>query len=181
MDGGKRTASLLKQAVEEELQSSVPSTAHLVQVIVRVYANVKGLAKTYKEMEILPESASLDEFVRGFNMGDAMCDYVDAGNGKECSDEKVKGRPPTVGQCSVSADFAKRLSNMIWRTSTVSGFSLVARPTTGTPVCSARSSRMRQSVGGSSFSKGPPLPTNWPTSRTDSVQSRSTMFSGARS
>ena len=106
MDGGKRTASLLKQAVEEELQSSVPSTAHHMQVIVRVYANVKGLAKAYKEMEILPESASLDEFVRGFNMGDAMCDYVDAGNGKECSDEKVKGRPPTVRQCSVSADFA---------------------------------------------------------------------------
>lgn len=78
-----------------------------MQVIVRVYANVKGLAKTYKEMEILPESASLDEFVRGFNMVDAMCDYVDAGNGKECSDEKVKGRPRTVGQRSVSADFCK--------------------------------------------------------------------------
>lgn len=113
MDGGKRTASLLKQAVEEELQFSAPSTAHHVQVIIRVYANVKGLAKTYKEIGILPQSESFDEFVRGFNMGDAMCDYVDAGNGKECSDEKVKGRPPTVGQCSVSADFAKRISDMI--------------------------------------------------------------------
>ncbi|KAF2439738.1 hypothetical protein P171DRAFT_457605 [Karstenula rhodostoma CBS 690.94] len=78
MDGGKRTASLLKQAVEKELRSSAPSNR--VQVVVRVYANMKGLAKTYKDMDILPESASLDDFVRGFNMGDAMCDYVDAGN-----------------------------------------------------------------------------------------------------
>jgi hypothetical protein len=53
---------------------------------------MKGLAKTYRDMDILSESAPLDDFVRGFNMGDPMCDYVDAGNGKECSDEKVKGR-----------------------------------------------------------------------------------------
>lgn len=57
-----------------------------------MYANIKGLDKTYKELKILPDSASLGEFVRGFNMGHSMCDYVDAGNGKECSDEKVKGQ-----------------------------------------------------------------------------------------
>jgi hypothetical protein len=138
----------------------VPSTAHYVQVIVRVYANVKGLAKTYKDMEFLPESASFDEFVRGFNMGDAMCDYVEAGNGKECSDEKVKGMSPAIGPCCISADFVKRISDMIWRMSTVNGFSLAVRQTTGTPVCSGRSSRMRRPVRGSLFSKGLPLPTN---------------------
>jgi len=97
LDGGKRTANLLKQAVEEELKSSVPTTAHHSQVIIRVYANVKGLVKTYKEMEVLSEP-TFDEFVRGFNMGDAMCDYIDAGNGKECSDEKVKGKPHNARQ-----------------------------------------------------------------------------------
>ena len=91
LDGGKRTASLLKQAVEADLRSLMPSEAHHTRVTIRVYANVKGLAKTYKEMEILPESASFDHFIRGFNMGDVMCDYVDAGDGKECSDEKIKG------------------------------------------------------------------------------------------
>ncbi|KAI4619124.1 uncharacterized protein J4E87_007711 [Alternaria ethzedia] len=90
LDGGKRAARLLKQAVEEELRSSPPALAHHIQVVIRVYANMKGLAKTYKDAEILPQLASLDEFVRGFNMGDPMCDYVDAGNGKECSDEKIK-------------------------------------------------------------------------------------------
>jgi hypothetical protein len=95
MNGGRKAASLLKQAVEEELRSSVPSAAHHMQVIVRVYANVKGLAKTYKDMEIVPQSGSFEDFVRGFNMGDSMCDYVDAGNGKECSDEKIKGMQAT--------------------------------------------------------------------------------------
>ncbi|SPO00805.1 related to CCCH zinc finger DNA binding protein [Cephalotrichum gorgonifer] len=88
-EGGKRTAGLLKQAVEEELRSSEIWTPHL-QVVARVYANMKGLGKVYKDTNILPRSDCLDEFIRGFNMGDAMCDYVDAGTGKECSDEKVK-------------------------------------------------------------------------------------------
>lgn len=91
LEGGKKTASLLKQAIEGELKSLAPSEAHHIQVIIRVYANVKGLAKTYKEMDILPEG-DLETFVRGFNMGHVMCDYTDAGNGKECSDEKIKGQ-----------------------------------------------------------------------------------------
>lgn len=82
--------------MQEELKSSVPTAAHHLQVIIRVYANLKGLANTYKEMEVLPEGA-LDQFVRGFNMADAMCDYIDAGNGKECADEKVKGMLRNAG------------------------------------------------------------------------------------
>lgn len=92
MGGGKKAAALLVQAVTEELQSRNPFTAHQMQVIVRIYANMQGLAKTYEEMGILTHSAMFQDFVRGFNMGDTMCDYIDAGNGKECSDEKVKGR-----------------------------------------------------------------------------------------
>ncbi|KAI4636882.1 hypothetical protein J4E93_010898 [Alternaria ventricosa] len=90
LEGGKRAAGLLKQAVDGELRSSLPDVARHVQITIRVYANMKGLAKTYKDAEIVPQVASFDEFVRGFNMGDPMCDYVDAGNGKECSDEKIK-------------------------------------------------------------------------------------------
>lgn len=58
--------------------------------MVRVYANIEGLVMTYRELDITSESATM-AFIRGFNMGHAMCDFVDAGNGKECSDEKVKG------------------------------------------------------------------------------------------
>lgn len=90
MDGGKRTASLLKQAVETELKTYTPDAAHHLEVMVRVYANIEGLVMTYRELDIASESVTMT-FIRGFNMGHAMCDFVDAGNGKECSDEKVKG------------------------------------------------------------------------------------------
>ncbi|KFA66940.1 hypothetical protein S40285_05734 [Stachybotrys chlorohalonatus IBT 40285] len=89
LDGGKRAAHLLKLAVNEELQSWIPATAPHLRVVIRVYANVKGLAKTYKEMEVLSEPV-FNEFIRGFNMGNASCDYIDAGDGKECSDKKVE-------------------------------------------------------------------------------------------
>ena len=91
LEGGKKTASLLKQAVKDELGSSVPTAAHPLQVLIRVYANMKGLAKTYKEMEIVPE-VTFEDFVRGFNMADPLCDYIDAGDGKECADVKVNGK-----------------------------------------------------------------------------------------
>jgi hypothetical protein len=177
-----RTASLLGQAVENKLADLLPTTSHPLKVIVRVYANMKGLAWIYKELDILRED-QLDEFVRGFNMGNIMCDFVDAGNGKECADKKVGGRSHYVEQVSqvfVSTDITKRLSSSVWTTSTVNRFSLGARPTADTPVCFSRTSRTRYAVGGSLCSKDPPLPKNWPTSRTDSVRS-SSMCLGARS
>lgn len=105
IEGGKRTACLLKQAVGDELRSSARAPAAHVQVMARVYANVKGLGKTYKDANVLPRSECLNEFIRGFNMGDALCDYVDAGIGKECSDEKVKGE--SVFPMSSAQDFPR--------------------------------------------------------------------------
>ncbi len=58
---------------------------------------MKGLAKTYKEMEIAPE-VIFQDFVRGFNMADPLCDYIDAGDGKECADVKVNGKSRTTRQ-----------------------------------------------------------------------------------
>lgn len=56
-----------------------------------MYANLEGLAKVYKDAGNMDfPSTSVDEFVRGFNMLDPLCDFIDAGNGKECADEKVK-------------------------------------------------------------------------------------------
>lgn len=90
MEGGKKAASLLKQAIETELKTSIPDISHHLDVIIRVYANIEGLSMIYRESNIAPESTTIN-FIRGFNMGHALCDFVDAGNGKECADEKVKG------------------------------------------------------------------------------------------
>ncbi|KAM0351822.1 hypothetical protein ACHAPU_002335 [Fusarium lateritium] len=90
LEGGKQAVSLLKQAVEQKFKALNGSVPPHLQVIVRVYANLKDLAKTYQGSGILSNGEAMGEFVRGFNMGDPLCDYVDAGNGKECADEKVK-------------------------------------------------------------------------------------------
>jgi hypothetical protein len=70
------------------MSSSLPTN---VQVFIRVYANFKGLAKTYVDTKIIKSSTEMDEFIRGFNMEDPLCDFIDAGTGKECSDEKLRG------------------------------------------------------------------------------------------
>ena len=68
LEGGKRAAGLLKAAVQKELKASNASDP-LVEVTARVYANIKGLEKVYKDTNTLPRSESFGEFVRGFNMG----------------------------------------------------------------------------------------------------------------
>lgn len=44
----------------------------------------------------MPDSTSFEDFVRGFNTVHPMCDFVDAGCGKECADEKIKGELPQL-------------------------------------------------------------------------------------
>ncbi|WDK21143.1 hypothetical protein CGRA01v4_12432 [Colletotrichum graminicola] len=91
LEGGKNAVRSLRQAVASELKSVDPSLPHHLQFVVRVFANMQGLAKTYTEMGTIRDPGVLSEFVRGFNMTNAMCEFVDAGNGKECADEKMKG------------------------------------------------------------------------------------------
>lgn len=61
------------------------------KVVVRVFANVEGMTKAYREANILPEPSTYKSFIQGFNMADSLCEYVDAGDGKECSDVKLNG------------------------------------------------------------------------------------------
>ena len=60
--------------------------------VIRVYANIKGLGKAYRDANVLEQPSDIEHFVRGFNMGDPLSDFIDAGSGKECSDEKIRGQ-----------------------------------------------------------------------------------------
>ncbi|KAL7909638.1 hypothetical protein GGI35DRAFT_389559 [Trichoderma velutinum] len=86
--GGKKVASLLRKAITEDIKTRFPSLPANAQVVIRVYANLKGLSKKYREL--LPDSASFEDFVRGYNTVHPTCDFIDAGCGKECADEKIK-------------------------------------------------------------------------------------------
>ncbi|KAJ0370075.1 hypothetical protein COL26b_010178 [Colletotrichum chrysophilum] len=91
-EGGKKAAGMLRQTILDQLPELDPDMPHHSQVMIRVYANLKGLAKVYHDTQILKNVETLNDFVRGFNRGSYLCDFVDAGNGKECADEKVKAR-----------------------------------------------------------------------------------------
>lgn len=56
-----------------------------------MYANVAGLSSTYHDTGVLGSQDALKYFIQGFNMEDTLCDFVDAGSGKECSDVKIGG------------------------------------------------------------------------------------------
>ncbi|PGH06284.1 hypothetical protein GX51_02481 [Blastomyces parvus] len=88
--GGQEAARLLIQQVSKYVQTELTDPPPHFSVVVRVYANFKGLRRTYQEAHILDDEDEFELFVRGFNMGHPLCDFVDAGAGKECSDDKIR-------------------------------------------------------------------------------------------
>ena len=62
-------------------------------VMVRVYANMLGLSKALARADIVGnEARSISPFASGFNRAEGLFDFVDAGDKKEGSDFKIRGR-----------------------------------------------------------------------------------------
>ncbi|RAL65966.1 hypothetical protein DID88_005627 [Monilinia fructigena] len=87
--GGTEAIRLLKSKVCEYVSKELELPSQIA-IRVRIFANTKGLASVYCCSKILDSADDLHMFVRGFNMGYSMCDFVDAGDGKECADAKLK-------------------------------------------------------------------------------------------
>ncbi|KAL8723278.1 MAG: hypothetical protein Q9225_000400 [Loekoesia sp. 1 TL-2023] len=60
------------------------------KIIVRVYANLEGLLKKYSYIGFNEEEKALRQFVAGFTQSQPLFDFVDAGQGKERADHKIK-------------------------------------------------------------------------------------------
>ena len=84
-------AHALKTAAESYV-ATLPGVDPNARLLIRIFASTKGMSRAYKEAAILPEQYCFEEFVQGFNKADPLCDYIDAGPGKECSDTKIKGK-----------------------------------------------------------------------------------------
>jgi hypothetical protein len=91
--GGHDAAQALIHAVQEHIKEIDPEASPIISCNIRVYSNVQGLTKVYRETGILRPDQDLSAFIRGFNMESPLCDFVDAGDGKECADVKIKGCP----------------------------------------------------------------------------------------
>jgi hypothetical protein len=104
MDGGKKAANALRNAVLEQCSD----LSEDIEVIAKVCANVSGLGNAMKRDGCLENPEDLRDFTLGFTQGKASFDFVDVGHGKERADSMIKGlaypfpRPPVW---NVVADF----------------------------------------------------------------------------
>ena len=93
--GGEEAAELLRGSIRTYIQEHLPGIQVDMEPVVRVFANMRGLGKTLVDAQILDSSEDLGRFVCGFNKKFTSFDFIDAGNGKECSDSKLKSIFPS--------------------------------------------------------------------------------------
>lgn len=91
--GGQEAAALLKKSVEAFVQGDgVPKLPSEYRIVVRIYVNMIGFSRKYQSAGILESSDAFERFIRGFNKTYLLFDIIDAGNEKECSDDKIRSK-----------------------------------------------------------------------------------------
>lgn len=63
-----------------------------LEIMVRAYANIKGLARFCVDSGKLKNGADLSLFAAGFTQRGKLFDFVDVGPGKERADNKIRGK-----------------------------------------------------------------------------------------
>ncbi|KPI45617.1 F-box protein pof6 [Cyphellophora attinorum] len=88
MTGGARAAKDLYAAIVRHLKPR-GDYEHDYKIQLRIFLNLAGLAGTYTNAQIIPDSSVFGKFVQGFNRKE-LFEVVDAGNVKEAADIKVR-------------------------------------------------------------------------------------------
>jgi hypothetical protein len=90
LEGGEDAGKLLRSAILDHHKKH--SRYHADdRIIIHVYANCQGLARTYKAAKLIPDESVFDRFMVGFNNSHPLSLYGNAGNRKEAADSKLKG------------------------------------------------------------------------------------------
>ena len=92
-NGGEQAADELLAKTREYLQTIMDDSDRL-EVVVRAFANLDGLASTLIRDGRIKDSSQLRNFFTGFSSRLALFDFVDVGAGKERADNKIRGRNP---------------------------------------------------------------------------------------
>ncbi|KAL8879241.1 MAG: hypothetical protein Q9192_008276 [Flavoplaca navasiana] len=92
--GGGEAANRLLNNIKHSIQQH-EGAIHW-KIIVRVYANIEGLLKKFAYIGFTDEEKALRQFVAGFTQSQPLFDFVDAGQGKERADHKIKGETCTI-------------------------------------------------------------------------------------
>ena len=85
--GGRDAAHLLRKAVADYTRGL--GMRQDIEIVVYIYANVYNLLKLYHDLQLVYDHSDVKSFINGFNMGYPLLNFVDAGNGKECAEDKL--------------------------------------------------------------------------------------------
>lgn len=88
--GGKDAADEMLAKVKDHLKS-IKIYSEDMDIMVRAYANLKGLAQACVQSGKVKHVADLGLFAVGFTKRQALFDFVDVGAGKERADNKIRG------------------------------------------------------------------------------------------
>ncbi|KAJ9133167.1 C-x8-C-x5-C-x3-H type zinc finger protein [Pleurostoma richardsiae] len=87
--GAVEAASRLKQAVKDYLEATALAYMDL-PVLVRVYANLNGLAKALRLSNVIEHDDNMQVFAETFTNSRWELDFVNVGHGKENADSKLR-------------------------------------------------------------------------------------------
>lgn len=90
--GGKESASILWSATRDYVHRLIPDLSSDFKIVVRIYANLKGLGDVCHRAAILENPATVENFARGFTGSKQLFDFVDVGIGKDRADDKISGK-----------------------------------------------------------------------------------------
>ncbi|KAL8711232.1 MAG: hypothetical protein Q9220_004377 [cf. Caloplaca sp. 1 TL-2023] len=88
-EGGRLAADKLLEAVKHHLKD-LGLDVDTTNILVRAYANVKGLGKACVKNKWMSPSAELTSFASGFTGRHPLFDFVNVGAGKERADHKIR-------------------------------------------------------------------------------------------
>ncbi|KAI4247084.1 MAG: hypothetical protein L6R42_009737, partial [Xanthoria sp. 1 TBL-2021] len=88
--GGKLAADELLTRVKQYI-NNLNLDVENTDVVVRAYANVRGLGKACVKNNLMKSTADLGLVANGFTGRHPLFDFVDVGLGKERADHKIRG------------------------------------------------------------------------------------------
>lgn len=85
--GGQDAAELLRNAVVDYTRGL--GIDPNIEIVLYVFANVYELLKLYRDSKLTRDPSEVDRFINGFNKTYPLLNFVDAGNGKGCTEDKL--------------------------------------------------------------------------------------------
>lgn len=98
--GGKEAANQLWSSINDFVHGALPQLS-APKILVRIYANVRGLADVLHKSGIIDRASLFEDFVRGLTGSKLLFDFIDVGTGKDKADDKITGQSPFRGSQSL--------------------------------------------------------------------------------